>query len=97
MVDSDGSVLDNIVDFPSRMDKRLARAAIPDIEMPTARSLISARSGVAIDFRLPSLRGENEKILLIIGFSLIMAIVLTGTAFATASLTLKLLSVLASG
>ncbi|MGI9490160.1 MAG: hypothetical protein ACR2RF_30590 [Geminicoccaceae bacterium] len=75
----------------------MARAALPDIEMPTDRSIVSSRLGIAIDFRLPSMRGENEKIGAIIGFSLIMAIILTGTSFIAGSLILKLLSMLLSG
>ena len=79
------------------MDQRLARATLPDIEMPTDRSTASSRLGVAIDFRLPSLRGENKKIGAIIVFSLIMAIILTGTSYFAGSLVLTLLSMLLSG
>lgn len=100
MVDSKRELLDNIVDFPSRTSKPLARtAANPDAKSPAGGSSSFARQAAfpAVDFSLPSFHGENRQVVMMIGFSLAMTLVLAGASFAVVTLAFKLMSIFAAG
>lgn len=96
MVDLNSEKYNNIVDFSTRLDDHLARAApLSDRDTVADRSVFargayagfglgprSEKGPTLFDFRLHALNGRDKQIMQIFGFSVVMTGLLIGVAFA---------------
>ena len=95
MVDFYLTLLNNNVSCSNGIAILPRTAAFSESTLPPDNFLAHVRKNnpAPIDFRLPPLDEANKRIILLIGFSFAMSLLLTGTAFATVSLSLKLASI----